>query len=93
LTEFHNFENIQIYRNHEKLDGYCKLTLVFVSRVGETSKTSTTRDFFQKKSFFQYFVKMKLSQKIGNFTSPDSKMLYILFHNSLLLLIMNLGHF
>jgi hypothetical protein len=36
---------------------------------------------------------MKLSPKIGNSTSPDSEMLYILFNNSLLRGIMNLGHF
>jgi hypothetical protein len=93
LRKFQNFENIQITRNHEKLDGYCKLTPVFVSSIGETSKTSTTRDFFQKYSFFQNFVKMKLSPKKGNCTSPDSDMKYILFNNSLLWGIMNLGHF
>jgi hypothetical protein len=53
LTKFHNFEKIQISRNHEKLDGYCKLTLVFVSSKGETSKTSTKRDSFQKNSIFK----------------------------------------
>jgi hypothetical protein len=84
LTKFQNFEKIQITRTHEKLDGYCKLTLVFVSSIGETTKTSTTRDFFQKHSYFQNFVKMKLSPKIGNSTSPDSEKLYILFNNSLL---------
>jgi hypothetical protein len=41
----------QITRNHEKLNGYCKLTPVFVSSIGETSKTSTTLDFFQKTHF------------------------------------------
>jgi hypothetical protein len=83
LTKFQNFEKIQITRNHEKLDGYCKLTPVFVSSIGETSKSSTTPDFFQKNSFFQNFVKMKLSPKIGNSTSPDSEMLYIFMNYSL----------
>jgi hypothetical protein len=93
LTKFQSFKIIQITRNHEKLDIHCKLTLVFVSSIGGTSKTSTTRDIFQKNSFFQNFVKMKLSTKIGNSTSRDSEMLYILFNNSLLWRIMNLGHF
>jgi hypothetical protein len=84
LTKFQNFEKIQITRNHEKLDEYCKLTLAIVSSIGETSKTRTTRDFFQKKPFFQNFVKMILSPKIGNSTSPDPEMLYILFNDSLL---------
>jgi hypothetical protein len=88
--KFQDFEKIQISQNHEKLDGYCKLTLVFVSSIGETSKTSTTPDVFEKNSFFQNFVKMKLSPKIGNSTSPYLEMLYILFNNSLLLGIMNL---
>jgi hypothetical protein len=51
LTKFQNFEKIQISQNHEKLDGYCKLTLVLVSSIGETTETSTTRDFFQKTQF------------------------------------------
>jgi hypothetical protein len=51
LTKFQNFEKIQITRNHEKLDGYCKLTPVIVSSIGETSKTSSTLDFFQKYPF------------------------------------------
>jgi hypothetical protein len=84
LTKFQSFEKIQITRNHEKLDGYCKLTLVHVSSIGETYKTSTMRDFFQKNSFFQNFMKMKLSPKIGNYSSPDSEMLNTLFNNSLL---------
>jgi hypothetical protein len=84
MTKFQKFEKILISRNHEKLDGNCKLTLVFVSSIGETTKTSTTRDFFQKNSFFQNFVKMKLTPNIGNSTPTGSEMLYILFNNSLL---------
>jgi hypothetical protein len=83
LMKFQNFEKNQINRNIEKLDGYCKLTLVFVRSIGETTKTSTTRDIFQKNQFFQNFVKMKLSPKKGNSTSPESEMLYILFNHTL----------
>jgi hypothetical protein len=92
LTKFQNFEKIQITRNHEKLDGYCKLTPVFVSSIGKTSKTSTNRDFFQKNSFFLNFVKMKISPKILNLTTPDTEMLYIMINNSLIWKILNLGH-
>jgi hypothetical protein len=92
LTKFQNFEKIQITRNHEKLDGFCKFTHVFLSSIGETPKTSTKRDFLQKISFFQNFVKMKLSPKIGNLNTPDTEMLYIMINNSLYGRIMNLGH-
>jgi hypothetical protein len=83
LTKFQNFENIQITRNHEKLDGYCIITLVIISSIGEATKTSTKRDFFQKNSFFQNLVKMKLSPKIGKLTTPVTEMLYIMINNSL----------
>jgi hypothetical protein len=83
LTKFQNFEKIKIIQNHENLDGYCKLTLVYVSSIGETTKTSTKRGFFQKNSFFQIFMKMKLSPKIGNLTTPNTETLYIMINNSL----------
>jgi hypothetical protein len=93
LTKFQNFKKILISRNHEKLDGYRKLTLVFVCSIGKTSRTSATRNFFQKNSFLQNFVKMKLSPKIANLTTPDTEMLHIMINNSLYIGIMKLGHF
>jgi hypothetical protein len=65
----------QITRNHEKLHGYCKLTAVIDSSIGETSKSSTTRNVVPKKLIFQNFEKMKLFPKIRNSTPPDSDML------------------
>jgi hypothetical protein len=83
MTKFQNFEKIQITRNHEKLDGYCKLTQVFVSSIGENFKTNATQNLFLNGSFIQNFVKMKLSPKIGNLTIPDTEMLLIMINNSL----------
>jgi hypothetical protein len=83
LTKFQNFEKFQITRNHEKLDGYCKLTQVFVSSIGENSKTSATQNLFLNDSFIQKFVKMKLSPKKGNLTLPDTEMLLIMINSSL----------
>jgi hypothetical protein len=36
---------------------------------------------------------MKLSPKIGNWTTPDKEMLHIMINNSLYTGIMKLGHF
>jgi hypothetical protein len=53
LTNFPDFEKIQIARNHIEMEGYCKYRLVLMRSTRKTAKISKTRVLLKKNSFFK----------------------------------------
>jgi hypothetical protein len=92
LDEISEFRKNSNYSKSWKLDIYCKLTLVFVSSIGKTSKTSTTQDFFQKTHFSKISLKWNYLQKYEIYYPRYGNVIYY-DKNSLIWKILNLGHF
>jgi hypothetical protein len=85
-------KKFNLQENHVELDGYCNNNSYLWGAHVNPPLLAKREPFSKKNSFFQYFLEMKLSPKIGNLTPSQTEMLYFMFNNASYWGRMILGH-